>query len=438
LAHTTLQNNGGPTPTLDLQPSSPAIDGGTSTGAPTTDQRGALRETASPETPDIGAYEASHTFLVTTGNDLPAPSSQPVASAAANYGTGSLRTAITWANINVDPTNTTAANVIDFASGLTHVDINSPLADFNSSVNLPITVNGAGVTVQGHGSGSDPFGIFSVPAGTTGTLQGASGNPFTVTGGNDPANFGGGINNAGTMTINNMTITGNTATTGGGGIYNSGTLHVDDTVAGTTTISSNTAAEGGGLMNTGTATLGGAGGATTVIISGNTATTTSLTIGIFFAAGGGILNEGTLSLTNSTVNANSANVGNGIQNISNGSTAALTVTGSTISNNFLISGFVGGAGGGIENAAASGTASVTATNTTISGNTGSEGGGVWTQGASAQATLTNVTVSGNAATVFSGGGLRVVSGTASLLNTIVAGNSGGTDVSGTVTSQGIT
>jgi hypothetical protein len=440
-AHTVLTDNGGPTKTLDLQSGSPAFNAGTTTGAPSTDQRGGQRNgvNAGGANPDIGAYQHTNSFLVTINNDLPTPASPPVVSPALNYGTGSLRTAITWANINVNPTSTASGNVINFASGVTSVGINSALPSFNSAHSLPITVNGAGVTVTGTGSGPNQFGIFSINTGTTVTMNGAVGNVFTITGGNDPANFGGGINNAGTLTINNMTITGNAATTGGGGIYNSGTLHIDDTVAGTTTISNNSAGEGGGLMNDvgGTATLGGAGGTTTVIISGNTATTTSTLIGAFHVGGGGILNEGTLTLTNSTVNGNSANAGRGIQNISNGSPASLTVTGSTISNNFGISGATANLGGGIENAAASGAATLTATNTTISGNAGG-GGGIGQSGASAQTTLTNVTISGNTVSGFGGGAAGLdnqLGGTAALLNTIVAGNTG-LDVAGTITSQG--
>jgi hypothetical protein len=48
-----LARNGGPTRTMALLPGSPAIDAGTSRGAPPTDQRGQPRGTP----PDIGAYE---------------------------------------------------------------------------------------------------------------------------------------------------------------------------------------------------------------------------------------------------------------------------------------------------------------------------------------------------------------------------------------------
>jgi hypothetical protein len=53
-----LQNNGGATNTVALLSGSPAINAGTATGAPVTDQRGFYR----PDTPDIGAFEFGGTF----------------------------------------------------------------------------------------------------------------------------------------------------------------------------------------------------------------------------------------------------------------------------------------------------------------------------------------------------------------------------------------
>ena len=50
-----LANNGGLTPTVALLPGSPAVNGGTATGAPTTDQRGKLRPQFGVV--DIGAFE---------------------------------------------------------------------------------------------------------------------------------------------------------------------------------------------------------------------------------------------------------------------------------------------------------------------------------------------------------------------------------------------
>jgi hypothetical protein len=52
-----LQDNGGATPTCELLSGSPAIDAGTCTGAPTTDQRGVIRPWPWGASCDIGAYE---------------------------------------------------------------------------------------------------------------------------------------------------------------------------------------------------------------------------------------------------------------------------------------------------------------------------------------------------------------------------------------------
>jgi len=140
-------------------------------------------------------------------------------------------------------------------------------------------------------------------------------------------NDGGGIYNAGTATLTNVTLSGNWAEGGGGGgIYNSnaGTATLIDV-----TLSGNLAfTEGGGLYNAGTATL--------------TNATVSDSYGQF--NGGGIYNAGTATLTNATFSGNSTS----------------------------------GHGGGIYNA--SGTAMLT--NVTLSGNWARTGGGISQQSGS--------------------------------------------------------
>jgi hypothetical protein len=116
------------------------------------------------------------------------------------------------------------------------------------------------------------------------------------------AHFGGGINNNGTLTISNSTITQNLAGRCGfgGGIYNSGALIVNSS-----TISQNSAGgtpfkcygTGGGIYNRGTVEINNS------TVSENQA--------INWGWGGGINNGGTLAINNSTISENSAIFGPG-------------------------------------------------------------------------------------------------------------------------------
>jgi hypothetical protein len=149
--------------------------------------------------------------------------------------------------------------------------------------------------------------------------------------------------------------------------------------------------DGPGILNTGTLTLSNS------TVSGN----------LSWNAGGGIDNGGTLTLNKSIVSGNLAYFGGGIHN-----SGALTLNNSTVSGN---GGWAWSFGGGILNV---GTATVT--NSTISGNyAGEYGGGIYDY-RSATLTLTNSTVSSNLAS--SGGGIWN-SGTLHTRNTIIAGSS---------------
>ena len=105
------QDNGGPTPTIALLAGSPAIDTGSATiigvAVPDIDQRGAVRGPLGLDAgsePDIGAYEASSSYLVSTTADT------------ADVGT--IGTAVNWANQNTnanpEDVGNTAANTIVF------------------------------------------------------------------------------------------------------------------------------------------------------------------------------------------------------------------------------------------------------------------------------------------------------------------------------------
>jgi hypothetical protein len=164
--------------------------------------------------------------------------------------------------------------------------------------------------------------------------------------------------------------------------------------------------------------------------------------------GGGIYNDGTLTVTASTLSGNAADLGGGIHNsgtltvtastfsgnavrdngggILNGGT--LTVTASTLNGNAA-----GDNGGGIGN----GDGTVTVTASTLSDNSAVlEGGGISNFG-SGTVTVTASTLSGNSAS--QGGGIgNGEFGTVAVRNTILAGNTAppSPDVSGLLNSQG--
>jgi hypothetical protein len=161
----------------------------------------------------------------------------------------------------------------------------------------------------------------------------------------------------------------------------------------------------------------------------------------YFNGGGGVANNGTLTLTNSIITGNVAvescvplegislcysGVGGGVAN--NGT---CTVTNSTITGNSTNGGFIAGSGGGMAN-----TGTLTVTNSTITGNSAGNygsGGGLDNIGTAA---VTNSTISGNAADV--GGGGVANNGTLTLTNSTISGNStfdsaGGVANGGTLT-----
>jgi hypothetical protein len=150
---------------------------------------------------------------------------------------------------------------------------------------------------------------------------------------------------------------------------------------------------GGGVYNQGSLTL------TNSTLSANAATSdggglfnsgtltltnSTLSGNVAGSNGGGVLNNGTLTMTNSTLSSNTSAYGGGVYNRS-----ALTLANSTLSGNSAGSGGTGG-GGGVVN-----TGSLTLTNTSLSGNlAGNNGGGVSNTGS---LTLTNTLISGNLA-----------------------------------------
>src|SRR3989475_4483019 len=151
--------------------------------------------------------------------------------------------------------------------------------------------------------------------------------------------------------------------------------------------------------------------------------------------GGGLYNQGTLTLSDVVVASNTASAGSGggVSSVND-----LTLTGCTVSGNTAAL-----VGGGIDNVL-----TVTLTNVTVSGNMsgntpGAGGGGIGNDDNFALATLTNVTIADNSAAPGSGGGFYNLGrpdsmGGATLRYVIVANSPPGDTCagSGTLTSQG--
>jgi predicted outer membrane repeat protein len=285
-----LQDNGGPTMTHALLSSSPAIDRGSSLGA-STDQRGFIRRVDSPiivnsvDGADVGAYEVQPDQLagcseinLTVNNN-------------GDAGAGSLRSVLA---------NACGGSRITFASGVRGA-IN--LTSGEMLINRDVVIAGPGANLlsvqRSAAAGTPAFRIFN--ANFPAVIAVISG--LTIA--NGSGGNGGALYNAGTVTIDACTISGNTETGAiGGGIYNTGgTLTISNS-----TISGNSASISGGIHNTnniGNATSGKLAVFNTTI-SGNSAS----------VSGGAISSLGNVTIINSTIAGNSAGFqgGGGIDN----------------------------------------------------------------------------------------------------------------------------
>ena len=214
----------------------------------------------------------------------------------------------------------------------------------NLTIRVNLTVTGSSAVdtiIDGGDYGLTPSTVVTIPnTGTNVTLSNVM-----LQGG--VAEHGGGVYNAGTLTINNSVISENLATERsffpplrlygfGGGIYNTGTLTINRT-----TINGNTAhglvqAAGGGIDNRGKLTINAS------TLSDNSASVGG-TCGSCTVGGGGIANGGTLVVNNSTVTGNYTRSGvtNGSENGGIVSSASLSIHSSTVSGNF--GGIVGAA-----------------------------------------------------------------------------------------------
>lgn len=226
--------------------------------------------------------------------------------------------------------------------------------------------------------------------------------------------IGGGIYvvSAGVLTMKNCTLTGCNATTSGGGLY----------------IASNGSATLTGCTISGCRCIGGGGGL--YIASGVTATLIGCTIQANYTrdstgagSGGGILNSGTLNITDCKFISNNANCGGGIQTVGGGT---VTITG-TGEDTCVFQSNKANNGGAIHT---QGTVTVENVKFELnsSGVSNGGGGGLWIEGSSSNVTLMDCNIIKNEAKNV-GGAVWVSSGSLTLTDCTIsdntAGNSGG-------------
>jgi hypothetical protein len=328
--------------------------------------------------------------------------------------TGSLRWAVGQAN------TTTGADTIafnndsslgtNFYDGTQHtITLSGSDLELTDSATTTITGPGQGLLTISGNQTNRSFNIFGKAALSGMTMTDGIGTAAGQIGNNGD---GGGVQNFGTASLTDCTITGNSVTAVGGGVANFATLTMTDC-----TVSHNTAGLlGGGVFNapkTGMLTLNNC------TISDNN---TSL------LDGGGLVNFGTLTMTDSTVRNNHAPAtGGGLGNRGDGvDVPTLNMTNCTFSGNSAATG-----GGGL--ATDSGTA--TLTNCTFTANSAGAGGGAIVNDELGTLNVTSCTISGN--TAGDGGGIHQGTGTLTLGNSIVSGNSApaGKDIHGVITTD---
>ncbi|MBK9950640.1 MAG: DUF4214 domain-containing protein [Candidatus Competibacteraceae bacterium] len=298
----------------------------------------------------LGYWGAISTVAVLFGAPLSYAATFTVANLS-DSGLGSLRQAVSDAN------NTVGADTIVFQAGLSGTLSTSG----GFVINDPLTIIGAAPNVTI--SGNNAQRIFTINSGKTVFLS-------TIKLQN------GGINNAGTLFLQNSTIQSSkwSGTDGGGAISNSLSSSV-------LTVSY-------------------------CVLEGN-----STPDGL----GGGIFNRGKLTVNNTVLSANAATTrsGGAVYNL-----GALTVNNSTFTGNLA-----GRYGGGLKNDDTA--ATMTITNTTINANT-AQGGGGGINNENGVLTLYNSTISGNGALsaviTDGGGGLRIRAGTTIVLNSTIVNN----------------
>ncbi len=363
-------------------------------------------------------------------------------------GTCTLRAAIQEANAAA------GSDVIVLAAGNYLLTIPGAGEDNAATGDLDITDH---LSLFGAGTGSTQINAggldraIHIPGGSVVTFANVTIRNGLITA---PGEAGGGIYNAGVLTLIFANVADNEASASGGGIFNAGSL-----TAVNNTLSGNEAASGGGLSNSGSASLANSAISENVTESGGgvyNAALLAVSNSTIFSntasdEGGGVFNIGSaavITLTSSTVVSNAAGMGGGLYNvdgkavslgsgfsdniaeavggggISNQGNGTLIATDSQIIGNQAISGW----GGGLDNAG-----SASFSHGTLSGNYAESGGGLYNTGLM---TVTNATVSANGAASF-GGGIYQASGTLNVNNATLTANIADVDEDGSGDGGGI-
>lgn len=271
--------------------------------------------------------------------------------------------------------------------------------------NTSCDINISGLTLQ-NGQASNPGGGISTETKVSLTVLDTN----II---NNTAAYGGGLFNQGRLSLNNVLLDGNQATSPdiseGGAIWNTGTGELNGV-----TLINNVASRGGGISNLNVMTI-------TASVIGN-----NRVVGNY---GGGIYNRGSsskLTLLNSTVSGNRAigTDGGGVYNDN-----IFISSGTIFSGNLAIS-----QGGGIFNSASG---KVTFSNGTLHDNTAQadEGGGLFNAGtATFNDTSMNNNLAGSGGGVYNAGGAQLTIETSNIgPNTAANQTGGGIDNLGTLT-----
>jgi hypothetical protein len=378
-------------------------------------QKAARRQTARPLLELLEDRFAPAVFSVNTTQDLSLAPGVNSDGTIKGTSTITLRSAIQAANntLGGNTINLTVAGNYKIALAPTVPnETDNQAGEFSILPEGNLTIrntSGGAVTVRGGGQ-SRVFDINPADTNNSATHFLVTMSGFTITGGrafdatgaapDGPVSTGGGIRVQGnqSLTLTNMTLTGDTATADGGGVVMENTVNSNWTLTlNACTISYDHAGDAGGGIDTD--------GFGKVIINGGTITgntdlnqgagiyVDAIQVGTVFV-GAPCVMTGTIVSNNSALNPGalgppaSGGSGGGISNAGNG---AFTMTNCTVSNNFA-----NGTGGGFSDENAQ--ATLTVVNSVFSGNSASGDGGAIQEGGP-RLTITHSSFDNN----FSGG-----------------------------------